>query len=243
MVVFGVDCLGTYPIGELRHTVYQQDMDRITRDTLHNASSGGFQTLHIRTACQVCDWPAPWGADVSIGTIGVDTEKYLLILARSEQRDQELGVDKLAVRTATEYQVSRRETVVGAIADAHAGMRRNMMTDTPGHLRFEDLGSMLAWFASCTLCGNCLKACPLYRGELNSLAGLADVDAPRQPSLAELVYASRWLATCSGCGMCEEKCGRDVPLTLFISALSHRIREEAHYIAGSPSQPHPWLVK
>lgn len=240
MVVFGVDCLGTYPIGELRRNVYQQDLDRITRDTLHNAASGGFQTLHIRTACQVCDWPAPWGADVSVGTIGVDTEKYLLILARSEQRDQELELDKLAGRTATEYQVSRRETVVGAIADAHAGMRRNMMTNAPGHMRFDDLGSMLAWFASCSLCGNCLKACPLYRGELDSLAGLADVDSAGQPSLAELVQASRWLATCSGCGMCEEKCGRDVPLTLFISALSHRIREEAHYIAGSPSQQYPW---
>lgn len=243
MVIFGVDCLGTYPIDEWRHHPQPQDLDQVTRDALHNAASGGFQTLHIRTACQVCDWPAPWGADISIGTIGVDTENYLLVLARNEQRDQELGLDKLASRTATEYQVSRREGVVGAIADAHAGVRRNMMTNVPGHMRFDDLGSMLAWFASCTLCGNCLKACPLYQGELDSLAGLGKEDGVGQPGLAELVQVSRWLATCSGCGMCEEKCQRDVPMTLFISALSHRIREEAHYIAGSPSQKYPWMGK
>jgi Fe-S oxidoreductase len=93
-----------------------------------------------------------------------------------------------------------------------------------------------------------LKACPLYGGELDNLAGLASAeasarDSSRQPSLAELIQVTRWMASCSGCGMCEEKCQRDVPMTLFISALSHRIRDEAHYTAGSPSQQYPWTGK
>jgi Fe-S oxidoreductase len=55
-----------------------------------------------------------------------------------------------------------------------------------------------------------------------------------------MVLLSRWLASCSGCGMCEEVCQRSVPLTLLVSALSHRIREENDYITGSPDQPPPW---
>ncbi len=240
MVVFGVDCLGTYPADAFHRAAQSRGLESLTSEILDSASSGGVQTLQMRTACQVCDWPAPYGADIAIGTIGVDTGEHILVLVRDEEYDRALGLDRLADHMATEYQVSHRETVVGTIADAHAGMRRTMMANIPGHLRFDDIGALLAWLSSCSLCGNCLKACPLYQGELDSFSGLAPAEPSRHTALSDLIQISRWMATCSGCGMCEEKCNRDVPLTLFISSLSHRIREEAHYTAGNPSQPAPW---
>jgi Fe-S oxidoreductase len=100
---------------------------------------------------------------------------------------------------------------------------------------------MLAWLVSCSVCGNCLKACPLYQGELDTLAGVSRLSDREHTGLGELVHTSRWLASCSGCGMCEENCNRDVSLTLFLSALSHRIREELHYTPGSPGQRYPWV--
>lgn len=241
MVIFGIDCMGTYSLEDYRRNIAQIGLQELTRETLSNASAGGFKAHKYRTACQICDWSAPWGADVVIGTIGVDTEKYLLLIARDVICDNCLELGAISDHPAIEYQVSRRETVVGAVADAHSGVRRHLIANTPGYCRFDDLGSMLAWFASCSLCGKCLHACPLYNGELDAMIGIGSTSPQKSATLADLIYVSRWLASCSGCGICEEECHREVPLTLLISALSHRIQEENHYIAGDPAQRLPWV--
>lgn len=240
MVIFGVDCMGTYNAKDYQREIKNQTTDELTRKTLRNISAAGFQMEKYRTACQICDWPAPWGADAVIGTIGVDLDKYVLILAHDEICDHCLCLDMLVEHPATEYQVSHRETLVGAVADAHAGMRKHLVTKTPGNCRFDDLGCLLAWFASCSLCGKCLYACPLYHGELDAWVGKSQVPSAERATLSELVQASRWLASCSGCGMCEEECHRKVPLTLFLTALSQRIRQETHYIPGNPLHELPW---
>jgi formate dehydrogenase subunit beta len=236
VLVIGVDCLGTYSRQGLQGAGEERSFDEMTRLTLQNASQGGLIPQPFRTACQVCEWPAPRGADITIGTLGVDTQKTLLILACDECLDSRLHLTGITDGQAPEYLVSRRETVVGAIADARLGYRRNLVEEIGSEGRFSDMGSFLAWFANCNLCGKCLKACPLYGGELDSLLG-------REKSrslLADMVLISHWIASCSGCGMCEEECARDVPLMLVISTLSHRVRQEMKYTAGDLAQKLPW---
>ena len=236
VLVIGVDCLGTYSQQEFLSVGELLGVEEVTRATLQNAFQGGLIPQSFRTACQVCEWPAPRGADIVIGTLGVDTEKTLLLLACDECLDSRLHLTELTDGPAPEYLVSRRETVVGAVADARLGYRKNLYEEIGSEGRFSDLGSFLAWFANCNLCGKCLKACPLYDGELDGLLG---GEKSRSP-LADLVLLSHWIASCSGCGMCEEVCGRDVPLMLVISSLSQRIRAEMHYTAGDKAQRLPW---
>jgi formate dehydrogenase subunit beta len=233
VAVLAVDCLGTLPEEEWRSI----GMEQAIRQTLRNAATGGLMPQNFRTACQVCDWPAPRGADVVIGTVGVDTENCLLVISQDEKVDARLGLQALTSAPASEYQVSRRETLVGAVAEARADVRRRLLGEADSELRFSDLGSFLAWFANCNLCGQCLKACPLYEEELKNIFGDAH---PEGSPLTALVRLSHWITSCSGCGMCEAKCSRDVPLMLLISALSHRVREEMHYQAGNPAQKLPW---
>jgi formate dehydrogenase (coenzyme F420) beta subunit len=240
VVILGVDCIGTFPMD-----VYSREKDArylvaMTEDILRNAAEGALRPQQFRTACQVCDWPAPCGADIAIGSIGVSTDKYLLIIAQDEAIDARLGLDAAAQTKASEYQVSHRETVVGAIADMRSGVRKKLVEGVQGDYRFSDLASFLAWFANCSLCGKCLEACPLYEGEFGSLFGLPGTSKPSRAPLAELVAMSRWLASCAGCGMCEQSCTCDVPLTLLISALSHRVRGEMQYRCGDPAQKLPW---
>ena len=233
VAVLAVDCLGTLPEEEWRLL----GMGQATRQALHNAATGGLMPQSFRTACQVCDWPAPRGADVVVGNIGVDTENCLLVISQDEQVDTRLGLGALTSGPASEYQVSRRETLVGAVAEARADMRRRLLGEADSELRFSDLGSFLAWFANCNLCGQCLKACPLYEEELKNIFGEGH---PERSPLSVLVLLSHWITSCSGCGMCEATCSHDVPLMLLISALSHRVREEMHYQAGDPAQKLPW---
>jgi formate dehydrogenase subunit beta len=240
VLILGVDCVGTLPFEVFARENEAKSLAELTEDSLQNAAQGGLRPQRFRTACEVCDWPAPCGADITIGSIGVSTEHFLLVIARDETIDTRLGLNTAAPTNASEYQVSHRETVVGAIADMRSGMRKKLVEDMQGSFRFNDLASFLAWFTNCSLCGKCLDACPLYEGEFASLLGLPGKGKAGKAPLAELVAMSRWLASCAGCGMCEESCNCNVPITLLISALSHRVRSELQYRCGDPTQRLPW---
>lgn len=240
-VIIGIDCLGTFLPENYRQIVEQRGADTLLAETLLNAAEGGLRPQSFRTACQICDWPAPRGADLVIGNIGVNSTQFLLLIAKDEDTDQRLGLTGITNHPATEYQVSHRETVVGAIADMRAAIRKNMVEELATSRHFGDLGSLLAWLANCDLCGKCLNACPLYDGELDVLLGKPHPRHADRAPLAELVSVSRWLVSCGGCGMCEESCDNGVPLILLISALSHRIQGDLHYTSGDASKRLPWM--
>lgn len=241
VVVIGVDCLGTYSKADYERAIENSGSEEVTAEVLRNAAEGGFRQQRFRTACQICDWPAPRGADLAIGTIGIESDKLLLLVAHDEKTDGALGLCDLASDLASRCQVSRREMVVGAIADTHVNLRNKMIEDMKGVYRFDDLGSILAWLASCSLCGECLKACPIYEGEFAGLLNRRKGGETDIAPLGDMVGLSRWLASCAGCGMCEEGCNMHVPLFLLISALSHRIRDKMHYHSGDPAEQLPWM--
>jgi formate dehydrogenase subunit beta len=236
LVLLGVDCPGVLHPDEFRRQAEALGIESVTRSVLHDATEGQLRSPLMRTACQICDWGSPRGADLTIGVIGADSEKFILLIAHDETTDARLVLETEAARLATEYQVSHRETVVGAIADMRANMRNKLLENFQSKRRFNELGCLLACFANCTMCGECLNACPLYNG--------GDAEPQDKVSLIEeLAYISRWLASCTGCGMCEQSCNQNVPLTLLVSSLSHRICQELHYIPGDPAQQFPWVVK
>jgi ferredoxin len=193
----------------------------------------------VRQSCQMCDSPSPFGADMTIGTIGVEPQGELLIIAADERLDADLMLQEVTDGIAAEREIVHREMMVGKLADKRAEKRAALM-GSPA-LQIEDLGSVLAMFARCTLCADCLDACPLYDGELTGMLGV-DKGHRSHSMLAEVVRVSRWLVSCSGCGMCRESCPNGVPLSRAVTALSHRIQSDLHYRPGDPSQPLPWSV-
>jgi formate dehydrogenase subunit beta len=241
-VIIGIDCLGTFLPENYRQMVAQHGAADITSETLLNAAEGGLRPQPFRTACQICDWPAPRGADLAIGAIGVNSTQFLLLIARRGKRSTP-GLSGPTHHLASEYQVSHRETVVGAIADLRAAIRKNMVEELATSRHFGDLGSVLAWLANCDLCGKCLNACPLYDGELDALLGKPQPRHAERAPLAQIVAVSHWLTSCGGCGMCEETCAQGVPLILLISALSHRIQSDLHYTSGDASKRLPWMTE
>lgn len=236
VLLMGVDCIGTYSKREYRSLSEHTSPVDLTRQALQDAAEGGLRMCAYRTACRLCEWPAPRGADIVIGTIGVETTKHLLVIAHNEALDDCLRLGDLTDGSASEYMVAHRETVVGAVADTRAAVRKTLLSEMAGGHSFADLGNLLAWFANCDLCGSCLSACPLYDGELDGLFGRGMERSP----LSTLVLVSHWIASCSGCGMCEEACARQVPLALLVSALSQRVCARMGYHAGDPALGLPW---
>jgi len=239
ITVIGMDCPGTFPVGVFAEQVVSRGIDELTHQALEYGTRPGFVPHQLRSGCLVCDRPAPVGADMMIGAIGIAPHGFMLVIARDEETDARLQLHAVTDSLATEVQVVRRETAVGALVELNAQNRRKLAL-----ARSDDKDSLIGLFglfARCSLCADCLDACPLYDGELTGMLGVDTPTSGSRPLLPELVSVSRWLASCSGCGMCQEACENDVSLTQLFAMISHQIRGELHYTAGDPFQNLPWV--
>lgn len=239
LIILGVDCPGTFSLSEYARRVASQREDaQMIRVGMAYDRKDCSIPHEARTACQLCASPAPMGADVLIGTIGVVQEDTLLVIARNEEVDASLGLSEVADGLADERQVVLREMMIGDIADQNARRRSDLVNAQARQA--EEFDSIMAMFARCTLCADCLDACPLYDGELAGMLGVNGAYQRTHPLLTELVSWGRWLASCSGCGMCQEACEKGVALTPLVVSLAHRIQQGLKYSPGDPSQPLPW---
>lgn len=231
---------------ELRTLVELQKRGRVSWQPPQAGSASGWLLVigvdcatQPRLACQICDSPIPHNADLTIGTLGMhEFKSELLIIARDEKIDDMFRLKYLCNRAAFEEEIVTREDAAGMIVHNNARHLKELYHQGDG--QFDDLSNLLAFFSRCTLCTDCLDACPLYEGELAGMLGVSGARQREAPLLSELVGVSRWLATCSGCGMCQQACTNGVALMPIIACLSHRIREKIHYVPGEQSQSLPW---
>lgn len=240
LIVIGVDCPGTFSQDAYaQHVTNHQEDTEIIHVGLSYGKRDSYLPYDVRETCQMCDSPGPLGADIIVGTIGMEPREDLLIIARNEDIDTMLKLQNVTDSVATESQVEFREIMVGKLVDKRAEKRAALINrDLP----VDDFTSALALFARCTLCADCLDACPLYDGELAGMLGAGEGRQSAHPLLSELIRVSRWLASCSGCGMCRESCQQGIPITQIVTTLSHRIQSDLHYRPGDPTQRLPWTV-
>jgi formate dehydrogenase subunit beta len=232
VITIGVDCPGTYPCAEFYRRVEQSSMQIVTGEALTYGPEVGSIPGELRSACQICDGPVPWSADLTIGTFGIDPHQYLLVIARDELTDSHLALEQVTDRIATVPEKMWRNKIIEEVAMTRSERRENLIA--PDSVRRGDIYSLLACFARCTLCADCLDACPLYEGELSGLLGVGGSSRRNRPILVELVSVIRWLSSCSGCGMCEEACQQGIALSRLVSILSRQIRAETRNTAREP---------
>jgi formate dehydrogenase subunit beta len=237
MITIGVDCPGTYPCTEYNRRVELSGMQMVTGEALIYGIEEGSIPGELRPACQICDWPVPWGADITIGMFGM--HQNLLVIARDELTDSSLALEQVSDRIATVPEMMRRNKIIEKVGNARSLRRANL--NAPDAMRQAGFNSLLACFARCTLCADCLDACPLYDGELSGLLGVGSSSQRNRPILVELVSVTRWLCSCTGCGMCEDACPQGIALSRLVSILSHQIREEIQYTPGEPEKCPPWM--
>ncbi len=233
-----VDCLGCLSSDEWSRRTRAASPSEIWRDALTYADQGGFTPQALRRGCQLCTAPASREVDLTIGLFGLATSEVLLTSCPDEATDRRLHMAEVAPDLAPEDVIVRREVALGELAERRGHQRDLLFQD--GQRRGVGLAEILGLFANCSLCGDCLDACPLYNGELAGMLGARTARNSGRSLLAELVDLGRWLASCSGCGMCEEVCASGVPLLDIVSPLSQRVRDETAYRPGDRSTALPW---
>lgn len=240
LVLISADCMATCSEAEYARRLNEYGAESVTRDALMYAGEDAYSPYELRPACKVCDWPAPRSADVIIGALGVPVEQYLLLFTPETEADERWRLGTVAAELASESQVAEREAALAELIERRAAARAQQLGLTSDNLM--DFARVLSWLANCTLCGDCLDACPLYNGELAGLLGVGSARRNNHAPLADFIGVARWLTSCAGCGMCEAACEQGVPLNLIASALSHGIRGGLHrYVAGDPDRPLPWV--
>jgi formate dehydrogenase subunit beta len=235
-----VDCLGCHSSEVWNERARVTSPADIWHDALTYADQGGFTPKALRRGCQMCTSPASREVDLTIGLFGLNTSHALLVSCPDEDTDERLHMAEIAPELAPEDVIVRREVALGELAERRGRQRDLLFQDA--QRRGVGLAEVLGLFANCSLCGDCLDACPLYNGELAGMLGARTARHSGRSLLAELVDLGRWLASCSGCGMCEEVCSSGVPLLDIVSPLSQRVRDETAYRPGERAAALPWVA-
>jgi formate dehydrogenase subunit beta len=238
-VLVGMDCLSTYEPAywEQGNEQHRGTPDWLVAEALQLAQTGQVRNEGCRLGCQLCDRPAAdyRAADLLIGLVGVPNQERLLVLA-DETKDAGWNLPVLTDRLATERETADREVTLWRLAD-----RRREAASA----RLESLGLadaqpdvVMEYMSKCTLCGDCIDACPEWSQELR--AALA---RGRDAFVQALLSAARGLAACSGCGMCQVHCDEGIPLSAIQRALSQQSQQRMHHAAGRDLQgPPPWTT-
>lgn len=229
VVIIGVDCLATFDADYYRDVIanHPDDPYWLMHEALRFARIGQIAPDRYRAACQLCDRPAADydAADILLGLIGGKPSQQILLLAKAET-DTRLGLHRIADRRGTETDIVRRELAIWRLSE-----RRKWLTDhklecwnlqTP---KMEaTIGTLLQ---RCSLCGECISACPLGNGVLRCA-----IQQGRDAFINAYTHQESRMISCVGCGMCQTHCPENIPLSAINTALSHRAQTSLGYVPG-----------
>ncbi|MHC4863349.1 MAG: 4Fe-4S dicluster domain-containing protein [Planctomycetota bacterium] len=232
-VIIGVDCWGTYSVQEYARRVQESSQDRsVTAEFLKQAAAGDLPA-ELRSACKLCQCPAPPCADVSIQLIGEDISQQIRVYAETEKGKALFAAIGLEETRPNE----QRESAVAKVKEAKK--------QSAG----QDLSDFLETIASlCINCRNCRAVCPIcyckqcvFDGEvfkypLEKYLNWSDkkgfLGMPPDKLLFHLTRMSHVATSCVACGQCEAACPNGIPLGRIYHKISTAAQEALEYEAG-----------
>lgn len=235
LLIIGLECLGTYEPDHFQALVAAMGgPDAVTAESLRWAERGGISAYRYRTACQVCETPAPFYVDVAIGFIGMDPQRRMVV------RGDPALLERLGLAASDDGQPVE---VMERLVQVRRRRRDRMLADI-GRL-MADPSSLLGWLARCTACRRCVEVCPVREAaEFSTLdreARWAGRTTRHGGLLEQGILFGRWMAACVGCGLCESACPARLPLTALFTSVAERVQEQLGYVPGrSLGDPLPW---
>ena len=243
LTIIGVDCLGTYEVED-----YARLIDKMKGPAEKKAAkaveelrariageSAKTSPTPLRLACQICEYPTPQGADISLGLIGV--EGGIVVNLESELASK-LGLE--------EGEAPNREEAIARLVEARSAARDQAFAE------FREKTKSIADFsdqlATCMRCYACSVACPIcfckecflrtdtFEPESERYFRWAEqAGALRMPTeilLYHLTRLNHMVASCVGCGLCESACPSKIPLTTIFRSVGNGVQELLNYVPG-----------
>lgn len=241
LVLIGMDCFGTYSIKEYGRLV--QEGASPTEGFL-KAIKEGREDSSLREACQMCEYPTPMNADLTIGLIGIDFEKSILIQAATAEGERVL--EALDLKDSPETEVAKREQAISQLIAQRTKKRDEVLEQTQKDIY--GVEKLLTLFAPCINCRNCKDVCPLcyckecffdsptFEMEAEKYLGWAEkrgtLRMPVHTLLFHLTRMTHMVMSCVGCGMCHEACPNDIPVSNVFRLVGLRTQKIFDYVPG-----------
>lgn len=253
LILIGTDCLGA-----CRNRDYFQwagdDIDASTRKFYKSALSGNRTAIDgfiPAPACQICEFPAPSGADIAIGLFGMENPERIPVLAQTDSGEKLLG--KLQLPDGEEPP-SRQKALEKLIAERTAA-RDKMFEKT--HEATGNLEKLTCYLANCVNCYNCRVACPVcYCRECVFVTDVFDhepgqylrwankkgaVKMPTDTLFYHITRLAHMSTACVGCGQCSNACPNDIPLMELFRTTADKTQKAFDYEAGRSLDEKPPL--
>jgi len=240
LVLIGVDCLGTCSVGRYAERI---EAGLTTEDFVRSFGEGQ-EDVSLREACQICEFPAPVHADLTVCLIGADLEKGIPVVAQTPEGAQIL--EGLDLKPGEDREVAGREEALSQLIARRTAVR----DETLAQMQREAHGmeNLLATFAGCINCRNCSTVCPMcYCKTCFFDSPVFDVEAdrylgwtekrgtlrmPADMLLFHLTRMTHMAMSCVGCGMCQEACPNDIPVAHIFRMVGMGLQTVFDYVPG-----------
>ncbi len=238
MVLIGVDCYGTYSVRDYKEFARGTPAPG---DEFLKGIRAGKADSRLREACRICEYPYPLTADVTVGLLGSDVSKEILLLAGTP-----LGegvVDGLGLPGAS---ADARQPAIDQLVGQRVKQRDSVFEQTLAET--SGLEKLTSVFAPCIGCHNCRDACPVcycrecvFDSQTFSFEAGKYLDwatrrgalrVPTDTLLFHLTRLNHMSTSCVGCGQCLEACPNDVPVFRIFRLVGSRVQPLFSYVPG-----------
>jgi formate dehydrogenase subunit beta len=254
LTVIGVDCLGTYePSDYVEMSREKGEEVSITMGLLKGAKEGKIEPQdgnNLRLACQICEYPSPQNADISIGLFGHDPQKEIFFHV-TDQLASELA--EKGILATTDGGSPSRNSVIERLTEERI-KRRDEVFDA-FRSQTKNLGDLMDALSTCIRCHNCMVACPIcyckecvfrtptLEHKADQFLRWADrkggIRMPTDTLLFHLIRLSHMVTSCIGCGLCDSACPNDLPVATLFRAVGHKVQALFDYVPGRSVDEEP----
>ena len=253
VVVIGIDCMGAYKNADYFRFA-GEDVSGSTRRFCESVLSGkgtAMEEVELAPACKACEYPIPENADILLGLFGVDTNRQILVQARSRIGEELMNQLKLPETT----EPSERTAVVESIIAERTAYRDRMFTETRDAT--DNLEKLTTYLANCVNCYNCRVACPVcyckecvfvtdvFNHEPSQYLKWADrkglIKMPTDTVFYHITRIAHMSTACIGCGQCSNACPNDISVMELFRTASYRTQKAFEYEPGKSIEDDPPL--
>ncbi len=243
LLIIGVDCIGTFEPSD-----YKKIIDKGKEIEIKQLFDQNLQDIeyNLRTACECCEYPVPTNANITVGFIGLDTNREILIQVADDNLREQLGMEKISIP-------ANREKEVSDLIAKRKKRKKELLQQLKN--RFGNPTKLLKEFVMCRKCYSCRIACPIcyckecvfltptFEHKPDQYLRWADrkgkIKLPYQTLLYHLTRLNHMVTSCIECGQCSSACPNNLPVFELFLKVGAEVQSIFEYTPGQSIDEEP----